>query len=91
MKFSLNTLIAGIMFILVGINIAIFIKGIRLSNEISYYEGEIARLNEQNIEYEQHIYKIESHVSTASLAAELEYGKYNEPIYLQKPRYALNK
>lgn len=91
MRLSINTFIIGIIILLIGVNIAIFIQGIKLGNEISYYETEIASLNQENIEWEQEIYKIESHVWTASLAAELNYGKYNAPMYSQLPKYARNK
>ncbi|PIZ63520.1 hypothetical protein COY16_01680 [Candidatus Roizmanbacteria bacterium CG_4_10_14_0_2_um_filter_39_13] len=91
MRLSINTTIIGIIVLLIGVNIAIFIQGIKLGNEISFYETEIASLNQENIESEQAIYKLESHVWTASLAAELEYGKYNAPMYSQLPKYARNK
>ena len=91
MKFSINTLIILTIILLIGINVAIFIKGISLSNEIHYYETELSSLKDQNIDFEQEIYKLESHVWTASLAAELEYGRYNDPLYVQSPKYALNQ
>ncbi len=91
MKFSLNSFVLGLIVTLVAINIAIFIKGIRLSDEIHYYEKELSALRQQNVEYEQKIYKMESYTLTASLAAELDYGKYNDPIYNEIPQYALNQ
>lgn len=91
MRLSIQTGIMGIIIILIGINVAIFIQGIKLSKDIHYYESEISKLKQQNIEYEQAIYKVESYAWTASLAAELEYGKYNDPIYIQPPQYAQNQ
>lgn len=91
MKFSISTTIIGVIVILIGVNVFIFIRGLRLGSEISFYETELTTFKEQNIELEQKIYKLESHVWTASLAAELEYGKYNDPIYTEPPRFALNK
>lgn len=93
MKLSLNsntTIIVSIV-ILVIINIGIFVRGISLSNEIHSYEKELKTLKQQNIDYEQRIYEMSSYTLTASLAAELEYGKYNDPIYKEIPQYALNK
>jgi len=55
MRLSINTTIIGIIVLLIGINIAIFIQGIKLGNEISFYETEIASLNQENIESEQAI------------------------------------
>lgn len=91
MKLSFNSFILGLIILLVGINITIFVKGISLSNEIHYYEKELSTLRQQNVDYEQKIYKMESYTLTASLAAELDYGKYNDPIYSELPQYALNK
>ena len=91
MKLTFNSFILGLIILLVGINITIFVKGISLSNEIHYYEKELSSLRQQNVDYEQEIYKIESYTLTASLAAELDYGKYNDPIYSELPQYALNK
>jgi len=90
MRFSIHTAIIGIIILLIGVNVAIFIRGIKLSNDISYYESQLEMLSQDNIESEQAIYKFESYVWTASLAAELDYGKYNDPIYTQLPKYAQN-
>ena len=89
MKKSLNSIALIIVLILIGINITLFIKGIRLSDDITYYENELGVLKDENDEIEQQIYKLESYTIIASHAAELKYGKYNEPIYSQRPRYAL--
>ena len=76
---------------LVGINIAIFIRGIEISDEIHYFESELQTLKQENIESEQEIYKMTSYTRTASLAAELSYGSYNEPMYRDLPQYALKQ
>ncbi len=89
MKINSNTAIILIIIVMVGINIAIFIRGIAISDEIHYYETEIGRLQEQNVESEQQIYELSSYTETASTAAALDYGKYNEPIYGEIPQYAL--
>ncbi|PIZ64496.1 hypothetical protein CO051_04865 [Candidatus Roizmanbacteria bacterium CG_4_9_14_0_2_um_filter_39_13] len=89
MKFSVSTIIVGVIIVLIGVNVFIFIRGLQLGNEISFYETELATFKEQNSELEHKIYKLESHVWTASLAAELEYGKYNDPMYIEQPRFAL--
>ncbi len=89
MKFHSNTAIIITIIVMVGINIAIFIRGISLSDEIHYFESETARLQEQNVEAEQQIYELSSYTQTASIAAVLDYGKYNAPIYGEIPQYAL--
>lgn len=91
MKYRTNAGIIILIIILVGINIAVFVKGITLSDEIHYYEQELAELKKQNVTYEQEIYKMSSYTRTASLAAELDYGKYHDPIYHEIPQYALNQ
>ncbi|MDP4011639.1 MAG: hypothetical protein Q8P72_05445 [Candidatus Roizmanbacteria bacterium] len=89
MKFSISTTIIGVIIILIGVNVFIFIRGLQLGSEIVFYETGVATYKEHNIELEQKIYKLESLVWTASLAAELEYGKYNDPMYIEQPRFAL--
>ncbi|MDA1316926.1 MAG: hypothetical protein O3B87_02780 [bacterium] len=89
MKLTLNTIIISIVILLVGINITLFMHGITLSDEINYYESELATIQQENIDYEQEIYKLESYTLTASHAAELNFGKFNEPIYGDIPAYAL--
>lgn len=91
MKFNVNAGIIGLTIILVIINITVFVRGIALSDEIHYYEKELAQLKYQNVEYEQEIYKMSAFTLTASLAAELKYGNYNDPIYHEIPQYALNQ
>ncbi|HRN70618.1 MAG TPA: hypothetical protein PLS49_05535 [Candidatus Woesebacteria bacterium] len=86
---TFNKLFAGICLILVIINITFFIKGIQLAEDINYYETELKKLYEQNTEYEQDIYALESLSKTASLAAELQFDKYNDPIFTDIPQYAL--
>lgn len=89
MKLTINTIIVGIIILLVGVNITLFMHGITLSDEINYYEEELTTLHQENIDYEQEIYRLESYTLTASNAAELKFGKYNEPIYGDVPAYAL--
>lgn len=74
---------------LVVINVTYFVKGIKLADEINYYEQELKVLKEENTEYEQKIYALESLSKTASLAAELKFDKYNDPIFTDMPQYAL--
>lgn len=86
---NFNKLFIGICAVLVIINVTYFVKGITLGDEISYYEKELKTLQEENKDYEQEIYALESLAKTASMAAELKYGKYNDPIFTDMPQYAL--
>ena len=76
------------MFILVIVNVGLFMKGIKLSDEINYYEKELKSLKQKNAEYEFKIYSEDSLTKTASIAAELGYGNYNDPIYSEVPKFA---
>ncbi len=87
---TFNKIFALICGILVIVNVTYFIKGIKLGEEISYYEKQLKVLQEENTDYEQQIYALESLSKTASMAAELKYGKYNDPIFTDMPQYAFN-
>lgn len=87
---TLNKIFTLICAILVIINVTYFVKGVRLSDEINYYEKQVTKFKQANVDIEQEIYALESLTKTASIAAELEYGKYNEPIFSDKPQYAYN-
>ncbi len=91
MKLTLNTFISLSLVILVGVNIGIFVKGVGLSDEINYYEKELKQLKQQNVEYEYKIYALESISQTASIAAQLDFGTFNDPVYVEQPQYAYNK
>jgi hypothetical protein len=86
---TFNKLFTVICSILVIINVTFFIKGIKLADDINYYEKQLKVLNDENTDYEQQIYSLESLTKTASLAAELKFGKYNDPIFTDMPQYAL--
>jgi cell division protein FtsB len=86
---TFNKLFTFVCGVLVIINVTFFIKGIKLAEEINYYEQELKVLHEQNTEFEQDIYALESLSKTASLAAELKFDKYNDPIFTDMPQYAL--
>lgn len=91
MKITLNTVITFALLALVIVNIGVFIKGVTLSDEINYYEKELRQLKQQNVEYEYKIYALESISQTASLAAQLDYGSFNDPVYIENAQYAYNK
>lgn len=85
---KLDKFFAIICLCLVAVNVMYFIKGVRLSDEVNYFEKELKVLKQSNVEYEQKIYELESLSKTASLAAQLDYDKFNEPIFIDKPQYA---
>lgn len=87
---TFNKLFTLLSAILVIINVTYFVKGIKLSDEVNYYEKQVTKYKQANAEIEQNIYSLESLSKTASLAAELKFGKFNDPIFPDKPQYAYN-
>lgn len=78
-----------IFLVLAVINIFIFIKGIKLSTEISFYENETNKLHQDNLELEKQAYGFDSLRYAASMAAVLNFTKKAQPIYIENAKYAL--
>ena len=87
---NFNKIVIILSLVLVIINIGFFVRGITLSDEINYYEKELKILKSQNTDYEQNIYTLESLSRTASMAAEMKFGKFSDPIFSDSPQYAYN-
>ncbi|MFA9289027.1 MAG: hypothetical protein ACEQSA_04060 [Weeksellaceae bacterium] len=83
-----RTIIISIV-LLVIMNVGIFMHGISLGDDVNKYEQEISRLKKSNMELEQQMYSLESITQTASLAAELKYDRFHDPLYIDQPQYAL--
>ncbi|MCA9371354.1 hypothetical protein KC726_00485 [Candidatus Woesebacteria bacterium] len=77
-----------IVLVLILINVAVFIKSMKMSDEISYYETKITELKESNVSMKEQLYEMQSITHTASIAAELGYAAYDDPIYIEQPQYA---
>jgi len=80
-----------IFFILLSINIFIFVHSITLGSEINFYEKEIKKVHQENIELSNKTYEIDSLQYAASMAANLEFTQTAKPFYLEGQKYALNK
>ncbi len=78
-----------IFFILIGINIFIFLSGMKLSEKINYFETETKRLRTENVDLEKKAYEASSLQHAASVAAQLDFKKKAEPYFLDSLRYAL--
>jgi len=85
----IKILFAFLIFTLIAVNIVLFVKGMSLSSGISDLENKISMVNKENSQFEQKIYKIQSHTRIASLASELSFGRYNDPIFVKDVKYAL--
>jgi hypothetical protein len=88
----MKTIIKSIFFVvfasLVVANVYIFVSSIKLGERITFYESEIKKLHNANIELEQKVYKVNSLQYSASQAAALDFTKKVEPIYLDKLHFA---
>ncbi|OGK37675.1 hypothetical protein A3F03_03430 [Candidatus Roizmanbacteria bacterium RIFCSPHIGHO2_12_FULL_41_11] len=77
--------------ILIAINIAVFVNGLTLSDELNYYESQITKLRQDSLELEKRVYKYDSVTYAASIAAELDFTFQEQTIYLKTPGYAYNR
>lgn len=80
--------IVALFFILIAVNILVFISGVALSDDISKFDTEINRLQQENLELEKDLYSVESLNHAASVAAELHFAK-KAPVYIENIKVAL--
>ncbi|MDH7476641.1 MAG: hypothetical protein QHH09_04270 [Microgenomates group bacterium] len=90
MKKKYHYFIWLLFFVLFIANIYIFVCGIKLSNEINYYETEISKYSLENKELEKKVYDLSSLKYAASMAAELNFVVKAKPLFLENIKYALN-
>lgn len=76
--------------ILIVGNIAVFMNGVKLSDEINFYENEIKNIKQDNIKLEKKVYKADSVTYAASVAAELKFSNKNKTVSLDEMGYAYN-
>lgn len=88
MKYILTNIIWLIFIVLIIGNIYIFISGIKLSDELNYYENQTNLYHQENIELEKKINQLSSLQNTASLAAELNFSEKPTPLVLGNMPYA---
>ncbi|MCB1318072.1 MAG: hypothetical protein KDK27_19035 [Leptospiraceae bacterium] len=82
MKFILKN---GMLILILGLflaNVLVFVSGISLSDEVVFYDSEIKRLKQENLELEKEAYRIGSLQHAASEAAELHYTQRPNVVYL---------
>lgn len=75
---------------LIALNIFVFMNGVKLSDEVYFYEGEISKIKAENIKLEQKVYMVDSVTYAASVAAELDFSKKSETLFLEEVGYARN-
>lgn len=91
MKFIVRHIIWVLFFGLMIANAYVFISGIKLSDELSKFDIEISRLNQENLELEKKLFSYESLNHAASTAAKLNFSNAAPPVYLDEQRFALNR
>ena len=87
----LKLIIWPVFFILLIVNVFIFVKSIDLGNDINYFEKEIKQIHQKNTELANQTYRIDSLQYTASVAAEFEFTQQAKAIYLDNLKYAFNR
>ncbi len=85
MKYTLVTLF----FLLLAVNIYIFVSGIKLSDKINQYEGQISQLTNENLDLENQTYEVDSLQFASSMAAKFKFDQKAQPIYFENLNYAL--
>jgi len=85
-----QTTLIVFLFLIVS-NIYIGISGMRIADEINYFEREIKEIHKKNINLEKQLSLYDSYQYAASRAAELNFVKKMVPIYLDNLKYALNR
>lgn len=89
---KIGKLIIGISFIaLVAVNLYIFVSGMKLSEQIGFFEQETKRLYKENLSLEKKAYEADSLQFAASVAAQLDFAQKAEPYFLENLGFALRK
>lgn len=90
-KLILKNIIFGLFVFLVITNIVLFVSGIKLGDEINYFEKEIKVYHQQNVELDKQKSTISSLQYAASIAATLDFTQKSQPLYLDSLQYAMNR
>lgn len=76
-------------FVLLLVNVFIFVSSIRLSEEINQYEKNTAKLKQKNEDLENQIYRIDSLQHARFVAPQMNFTVVSSPLYLNGLNYAL--
>jgi cell division protein FtsL len=83
--------ICGIVMILMLMlgNIVVFAKSVHLSDNISLLEHDITSMRKENEYLQKKMYAEDSLTSLAYSAEQLGFTKQAEPVFFEKPNYAM--
>lgn len=70
-------------------NIVVFAKSVHLSDSISVLEHDITEMRKENENLQKKMYAEDSLTSLAYTAEQLGFTKQAEPIFFEKPNYAM--
>ncbi len=87
----LKQIIWGTLALLISSNIYICISGMKIADEINYFEQQTKETHKNNLNLEKGLSLYDSYQYAASKAAELNFVKKTTPIYLENLKYALNR
>ena len=73
------------------VNLYTYITQMRFSEKYNVYEGKLKKIKQENMDLEQKAYEADSLKYAASMAAELDFTKKADLIYLENLRYAFKK
>lgn len=88
LKIFFKNIIWLVLLILMAGNIFIFVSGIKLANGLNFYEKEIKKLHQDNIELTTQISQFNSLQFAASVASQLNFVRKSQPVYLENLKYA---
>ncbi len=91
MKKIIKSLVAVSFLALIIANLYIFVSGMSLGQQISYFEQETKRLNKENLTLQKKAYEADSLQFAASVAAQLNFAQKAEPYFLENLGFALRK
>ncbi len=90
MKLIFKDTVWVLFFVLLAVNIYIFVSGIRLSNELSSFDQQTRILHQQNLELNTQLSHVDSLQYAASMAARLNFVQKSTPVYLDNLTVAQN-
>lgn len=78
----------AVFFVLISVNIYVFLNSLKLSDRINLFEKEIKSMHQENLGLENKIYEVDSLQYAASLAAQLDFSQKAQPTFLENLKFA---
>lgn len=91
MKIDLKIVVIIVFFLLIGLNIFLFTKGLILTEAVNHLEKETKRLKLENNQLERELYFESSLSQLKKKAKAMGFTKKAEPFFLENLKYAFNQ